>query len=430
MYTDWLLAMQERGVAGPPSHARIQQAVPVSSLSLWVFHRCGVDHSSPHPPGPRGRLGPIFSSQWSVSMHSLRPEFWNHTAAAGAHVNTLSCHQGGLKGGLFCAVPVCQLVLSVAIKVGWRVVCFVLYLYVSTLWPSRWVEGWSILFCTCLSTNSTAIKVGWRVVCLCCTCLSVHFEAIKVGWRVVCFVLYLYVSTLWGHQGGLKGGLFCAVPVCQYSLWPSRWVEGWSVLCCTYMSVHFEAIKVGWRVVCFVLYLSVNTLWPSRWVEGWSVLCCTCLSIHCGHQSGLKGGLFCAVPVCQYTVAIKVGWRVVCFVLYLSVNTLWPSRWVEGWSVLYLYVSTLCGHQDGLKGGLFCAVPVCRYSLWPSRWVEGWSVLCCTCMSVLSVAIKVGWRVVCFVLYLYVGTLCGHQGGLKGGLFCAVHESRQHHCLV
>ena len=76
--------------------------------------------------------------------------------------------------------------------------------------------------------------------------------------------------------------------------------------------------------------------------------------------------------------------------LYLSVNTLWPSRWVEGWSVLYLYVSTLCGHQDGLKGGLFCAVPVCRYSLWPSRWVEGWSVLCCTCMSVLSVAIKVG----------------------------------------
>ena len=73
------------------------------------------------------------------------------------------------------------------------------------------------------------------------------------------------MSVLSGHQGGLKGGLFCSVPVCQ------------------------------------------QTPLPSRWVEGWSVLCCTCLSIHCGHQSGLKGGLFCAVPVCQYTVAIKVG---------------------------------------------------------------------------------------------------------------------------
>ena len=84
---------------------------------------------------------------------------------------------------------------------------------------------------------------------------------------MVCFVLCLYVGTLCGHQDGLKGGLFCAVPVCWYSLWPSRWVEGWSVLCCACMSA--------------------STL--------------------CGHQGGLKGGLFCAVPVCQYSLAIKVG---------------------------------------------------------------------------------------------------------------------------
>ena len=82
----------------------------------------------------------------------------------------------------------------------------------------------------------------------------------------------------------------------------------------------------------------------------------------------------------------------VCFVLYLSVNRLHCHQGgLKGrLFVVYLYVSTLCGHQGGLKGGLFCAVSVCQYTLRPSRWVEGWSVLCCTCMSVLSAAIKVG----------------------------------------
>ena len=125
------------------------------------------------------------------------------------------------------------------------------------------------------------------------------------GWRMVCFVLCLYVSTLCGHQGGLKGGLFCAVPVCQYTLRPSRWVEGWSGLCCTCLSIHSAAIKVGWSVVYFVLYLYVSTLRPSRWLEGWSVLY-LCVSTLCGYQGGLKGGL-CCTYMSVLSVAIKVG---------------------------------------------------------------------------------------------------------------------------